>query len=283
MKIHILSDLHNEFVPYQPNPDAVANANVIVLAGDIDEGTKGLDWARDSFPKSEIIYVAGNHEFYRNHWDRLLIDMRQKAQRLGIHFLENQVVMLGGLRFLGATLWTDYDYFGRDKRQSCMRNAEEALPDFRLIKAPPIPVEKLAEILELDEMNKYPARITRNLKAVHTLQRHQKSVAWLKSELPRGDPNLTVVVTHHYPHRTSCAPEWANSNLTSAFGSNLPNDVLMGAALWIHGHTHYSCNYRLGDSRRSVRVVSNPRGYPKGWLNNAFENGGFDTALLVNI
>lgn len=102
MKLHILSDLHNEFVPHQPNPEAVAAADVIVLAGDIDVSIKGLTWARETFSNHEIVYVAGNHEFYQHHWNQLLFDMRLKADALGIHFLENQAVMIDGLRFLGA-------------------------------------------------------------------------------------------------------------------------------------------------------------------------------------
>lgn len=63
MKLHIVSDLHNEFTPHQPAPEVAAAADVIVLAGDIDLGTKELAWARDAFPNREVVYVAGNHEF----------------------------------------------------------------------------------------------------------------------------------------------------------------------------------------------------------------------------
>lgn len=282
MKLHILSDLHNEFVPHQPDPVAVAVADVIVLAGDIDVGTKGLIWAREAFPKHEIVYVAGNHEFYRHHWTQLLVDMRLKAEALGIHFLENQSVTIGGVRFLGATLWTDFDYFGRNKRLACMREAEERLNDFRAIKAERLQFERMAQIMGTADGKKGPVRWSRKLTAVHTLERHQESMAWLREELPKGDPDKTVVVTHHYPHKNSCAPRWANEPLTAIYGSNVPNEVLLGASLWIHGHTHDSCNYRIGDSKRSVRVVCNPRGYPVGWLTDEFENESFEPGLLVD-
>lgn len=283
MKLHILSDLHNEFAPHQPDPTAAAAADLIVLAGDIEVGTKGLIWARDAFPNHEIIYVAGNHEFYHHHWNQLLVDMRSKAEILGIHFLENQATTIGGIRFLGATLWTDYDYFGRNKRQACMHEAEEKLNDFRLIKAQTIQPERVAAILGTADGKIGPVRWTRKLTAVHTLQRHQESMAWLRGELLRGDPEKTVVVTHHYPHKSSCAPRWANEPLTAIFGSNLPTEVLLGASLWIHGHTHDSCNYRIGDSKRSVRVICNPRGYPVAWLEDEFENESFNSRLLVEI
>ena len=283
MKLHILSDLHNEFVPHQSDPEAVAAADVIALAGDIDVGTKGLIWAREAFPNNEIVYVAGNHEFYQHHWNQLLVDMRLKAETLDIHFLENQTVTIGGVRFLGATLWTDYDYFGRGKRQACMREAEEKLNDFRLIKARTIQPERVGAILGTADGKKGPVRWTRKLTAVHTLERHQESLWWLRDQLPKGDPEKTAVVTHHYPHKNSCAPRWANEPLTAIFGSNLPTEVLLGASLWIHGHTHDSCDYRLGDSTRSVRMICNPRGYPVGRLKTEFENGAFDPGLLVEV
>lgn len=283
MKLHILSDLHNEFAPHQPDPTAAAAADVIVLAGDIDLGTKGLTWAREAFPNHEIVYVAGNHEFYQHHWNQLLVDLRRKAETLGIHFLEDQAATIGGVRFLGTTLWTDYDYFGRNKRQACMREAEEKLNDFRLIKAPTIQPERVAAILGTADGKKGPVRWSRKLAAVHTLERHQKSMEWLQVELLKDDPAKTVVVTHHFPHRNSCAPRWTNGPLTAIFGSNVPNEVLLGASLWIHGHTHDSCHYRIGDSMRSVRVVCNPRGYPVARLQDEFENGSFDPSLLVKI
>jgi predicted phosphodiesterase len=283
MKVHILSDLHNEFAPHHPDPVAVAAADVIVLAGDIDQGTKGLTWAREAFPNHEIVYVAGNHEFYHHHWNQLLVDMRSKAETLGIHFLENQAATIGGVRFLGTTLWTDYDYFGRGKRQTCMREAEEKLNDFRLIKAPTIQPERVAAILGTADGKRGPVRWTRKLTAVHTLERHQESLAWLRDELLKGDPEKTIVVTHHYPHKNSCAPRWANDPLTAIFGSNVSTEMLLRASLWIHGHTHDSCDYQIGGSIRSVRVVCNPRGYPVGLLKNDFENGSFDRSLLVAV
>src|SRR2546422_9130382 len=130
MKLHVLSDLHVEFTDYKPDVEAVDAADVIVLAGDIHQGAAGMNWARNSFPGKPIIYVAGNHEFYGHHWDALLPELRQKAGECGVHFLENDSVTINGMRFLGATLWTDFDMFGRSRRSQNMRASEGALNDF---------------------------------------------------------------------------------------------------------------------------------------------------------
>ena len=59
LRIRYMSDLHLEFSDYRPDP---VDADVVVLAGDIDAGTSGLEWAARQFPDTPVIYVAGNHE-----------------------------------------------------------------------------------------------------------------------------------------------------------------------------------------------------------------------------
>lgn len=283
MKLYVLSDLHVEFAAFAPDLRAGRAADVIVLAGDIHQGALGMAWAREAFPGKVIVYVAGNHEFYQQHWEAHLVELRAQADRQGIYFLENDTVTIDGIRFLGATLWTDFDYFGESRRVQNMRLAENALNDFRLIAADPLGLRGSVPVPcgAIQE----PAHQGRSgrLTSQHTLERHQQSLAWLRAELPKGAPDKTVVVTHHFPHKNSCSPQWANDPLTAIFGSRLPHAVLLGARLWIHGHTHDSCDYRLGDSRRSVRVVCNPRGYPVLWFENEFENARFDPALVVDI
>jgi transposase InsO family protein len=136
------------------------------------------------------------------------------------------------------------------------------------------------EALEAD-VNDQP--FATRLTAEHTLRRHQESLDWLKNELPQGLQAKTVVVTHHYPHKHSTHPRWRLDPLTAIFGSKLPTELLLLASLWIHGHSHDSCNYRIGDSIRSVRVVCNPRGYPLAWLETTFENSAFEAGLLVDV
>lgn len=283
MKLYVLSDLHVEFAPFAPDLEAARAADVIVLAGDIHKGALGMAWARALFPGKPIIYVVGNHEFYKQHWDAHLLQLRVQAGLHGIHFLENDAVTIEGIRFLGTTLWTDFEYFGVSRRSQNMRLAENALNDFRLIAAEPLAPD--GSLLDPSDETQDPVYKTRarRLTAQHTLLRHQASMTWLVAELAKGEPDKTVVVTHHFPHKNSCSPKWSNDPVTAIFGSRLPNEVLLGTSIWIHGHTHDSCDYRLGDSRRSVRVVCNPRGYPLGWLANEFENARFDPAFLVEI
>lgn len=273
IKLLVLSDLHLEFSPFVPDPAAVDAADVVVLAGDICNGTKAIPWARQAFGSKPVVYVAGNHEFYRFDWVKLLDQMREQARLHDVHFLEGESVTLEGVRFLGATLWTDFELFGLDKKSQAMSESARLMNDFHLIRTRPLPAERTMV---------GPRGSPWKLNPAHTLRRHRETLAWLQNELPLGDAEKTVVVTHHLPSGRSVAPQFEKEILSAIYASNLPQDVLMGAAVWIHGHAHTSFDYQIGDRESSARVVCNPRGYPLSRLRpGAFENPEFDPARMV--
>ena len=49
--------------------------------------------------------------------------MKSVARGSRVHILDLDEVMLEGVRFIGATLWTDYLAFGRDHRPDAMDQA----------------------------------------------------------------------------------------------------------------------------------------------------------------
>ena len=59
MRIQLLSDLHMETEPFDPQP--APDAELLVLAGDIDATWAGLDKFKN-WPVP-VLFVAGNHEF----------------------------------------------------------------------------------------------------------------------------------------------------------------------------------------------------------------------------
>ncbi len=100
MKLQVLSDLHLDLNPC----DIPVVGDIIVLAGDIHLGTRGIAWAREHFAGKPVLYVCGNHEFYRHVFPDLLTDMRAAAAGSNVTFLERDVFVKDGIRFLGATL-----------------------------------------------------------------------------------------------------------------------------------------------------------------------------------
>lgn len=233
MKIHLLSDLHIDVCPFNP-PET--DADVLVLAGDIASDPAILTrWVLVASGGRPVILVPGNHEYYGGHLSKRSIDLRERASAVpSFHVLDNDAVVIDGIRFVGCTLWTDFELFGQSWRSKALRAAQARIADFRTI---------------------YYGSMGYFLPAQSVLL-HRKSRRWLKIKL--GEPFLgpTVVVTHHAPHRGSLSQRYAKDLLSAAFVSNL--DELLGVPdLWLHGHTHDSVDYFV----KGTRVVCNPRGY----------------------
>jgi predicted phosphodiesterase len=251
MRIRVLSDLHLEFQSW--NPPEIA-ADVVVLAGDIHVGDEGILWGRSHFPGAEIIYVPGNHEFYGGEMEDVRARMRHAARKVGVHLLDAESVVIRGVRFLGATLWTDFALDGQQQNTvaRAMAIAQSVMVDYRAIRY------KGEEYLS----------------PVDTQQFHRLHAGWLRNELNKPYAGQTVVVTHHLPHAISIHGKYARSPLNPAFASDLSELVREPVALWIHGHTHESMDYMLG----GTRVVCNPRGYLPAEPNPLFE-----PALVVEV
>src|SRR5437762_1142756 len=244
MRISVLSDLHLEFEPYTP---ADVKADVIVLAGDIHVGVKGIRWAQATFGGSPVIYVAGNHEYYRQSYPDRLTQMRETAQGTNVRFLENDSTEIDGVVFLGCTLWTDFKLFG-DSRNA-MHEAEAQMNDYRLIRVSP----------------QY-----RRLRPTDTLLVNAKSVDWLKRTTVQHQDKPLVVVTHHAPSILSIQERYKEDVVSAAFASPLDELVASSRAkLWVHGHVHDAARYTIGETQ----VLCNPRGYP------GESTGGFDPTL----
>jgi len=234
MRIRVLSDLHLEFQHWTPPP---VSADVVVLAGDIDSGANGILWGREYFPESEIIYIPGNHEFYGSEMQDMLGKMRREAKRAGVHLLDADAVEIDGVRFLGATLWTDFALYGTEPKDIAryMAIGQSMMADYRMIRW------KDAGSLAPEE----------------TREIHQLQVSWLTTELANPFPGSTVVITHHLPHLNSVHEKYRGDLLNPCFASDLSALLRPPVKLWIHGHTHESMDYEIG----GTRVVCNPRGY----------------------
>jgi len=249
-RLHILSDLHLEFSTFEP---PVTDADVIILAGDIGKGNKDVYWARQTFPDKPILYVPGNHEFYGTQRLETLRLLRIAGKQTDVQILDEDEVVLDGVRFLGATLWTDFLLFGLARKSTAMSDGKIFLNDFRVIR------EEEKELFS-------PAR---------SIELHEQSLAWLKARLDEPFGGKTVVVTHHLPSKQSVADRFKDSLLSACFASEL--DYLFGKMdLWVHGHTHDNMDFVAN----GTRVICNPRGYVTMSGN---ENFNFNPSLVVEL
>ena len=239
MKLHILSDLHIEFAPFQiPETDA----DVIILAGDIGVGVEGLLWAKEQVNGKPIIYVPGNHEYYRH--DISLTEELKSSSVENVRVLDNEMCILGNIRFLCATLWTDFALYGEGEKYFAIQHAKKSMSDFSLIK-----------------------NGNRRFSPEDSIRLHEFSRDWLKLMLGEPFAGKTVVITHHVPSPRSIAPRFQGDMLTPAFTTDL--EYMMDGsrvALWVHGHTHDVFDYQIYDTR----VVCNPRGYVPYEQSNGF-------------
>lgn len=249
MKLLIMSDLHREF----EWPEALELAlppedqyDVVVLAGDIDVHTHGIDWAARTFRK-HVIVVPGNHEFYGAHLHGLRLEMEKAAARYAhVHLLDDATVALGDpatncteqVRFVGATLWTSFKLFGDTLAQVGlqMREAKNSMLDFQIIRA--------------------SAGLT--FTPADSVRLFNRSASYIGDELHKPFDGRTVVVTHHLPSAQSVVERYREDLLSAAFASHL-DEYVQQVDLWVHGHTHDRLDYQLG----KCRVVCQPRGYPQ--------------------
>lgn len=248
MRIHILSDLHLEFAPFEVND---VGADVIVLAGDVHTGKNGIKWILKAITDRPVIYVLGNHEFYGQKIPKLISEIKELAQDSNVHVLENDKVEIGDVAFLGATLWTDFCLNGDPVLAGVA--AQTGMTDFRRIRITPS---------------------YRRFRPTDARRFHVKSVEWLAHEAAARGGQKLVVVTHHAPSPQSIPSRFRNDPLNPAFVSNLERFIAeCGAALWIHGHIHYRSDFTVGETR----VVANPRGYPTE------PHTGFDSGLVIEV
>lgn len=241
-KIQIMSDLHNDF---GLKPIIRTDADIIVLAGDVDTIASAVPWILDVYKDTPVVYIAGNHEYY--HSDILEIDdhLEKSCNQANIYFLQNKMRVIDGIRFLGTTLWTDFHYNGHELRDYYMKYAKRNMTDFMIIK--------------YDNKRFTPEK---------SFELHVDARNFLREHLAKMFDGRTVVVTHHGPFPGAISKNFLHSALNPAFVVDMSDLMLeYEPDLWIYGHTH---GQFMDTYVGKTRVVSNPRGYPHESDNSPF-------------
>lgn len=238
MRVWVRSDLHISLYQLAHAYDDSPDHDVSVLAGDIAGGLVRQIEVIDSVASKPVILVAGNHEF----WNRCLSDELAAAheaarQSRWVHFLDASETVIGGVRFLGGTLWTDFNFFGSDARAHAMAHTQARNVDFSSIHV--------------------DAKMKKFFTPSDARERHLAMRRFLEDSFARAHDGPTVVVSHHVPSRQSIAPEWKQDPGTPAYVTKLDAEIeRWRPALWVHGHVHDSWDYRIGETR----VLCNPLG-----------------------
>jgi len=264
MRVSVISDLHLDFADL-----VLPGGDVLILSGDIFEA-KNLkkenynpemillehereDRRPDRFYRfileecsrkyREVIMVMGNHEHYRFQFHKTYEHIKSQLPD-NVHLLEKESMVLDGVLFLGATLWTDMN------RQDALTlyHMQGAMNDYR-------------QITMLNESTGDYHR----LQPEKTVKEHLKTLEYFTTALAEnrareGGALPVVVVTHHSPSKLSIKPKYEKDVLMNgAYSSDLSEFILDHPEIqvWTHGHTHDTFDYQVG----STRVICNPRGY----------------------
>lgn len=258
MKFLQWSDLHLEFHEpgpgYEfprPTPECPAGSiDAILIAGDLHTGDSHVhalleieeEWG------VPVISIRGNHEFYHGEYHEVIArqsEMVEEARKRGhnIQILDRDSVVLGGVRILGCTLWTDAAIAGlslsdaafglkwvmNDYKKVLFATGDEAEPD----------------LIEPEQ----------------TLAIHAEDRRWLLEELAKPFDGPTLVMTHHLP-----APELftdEKAEFAEGYGSDMREDILgLKIDAWVTGHTHDARRGVIEGLHGPIAFTSNMAGYP---------------------
>lgn len=251
--IRIISDIHNEFGLFDL-PELPEDAQtVLIIAGDCSVNKKEatykpfFDSIKGRFLK--VIYIPGNHEYYLGSITNIDNKYREYFKDTEVSFVNKETVIINDIAFVCATLWTDFnnaDYF-------VMQMAEARMNDYRRIRIGPVhePYQK-------------------SLSAANVLGLHRSHINFIKNEVPKykAEGKKVVVVSHHSPSSLSVPAKYRMYTQMNFCYFSAQEDFIIDSKpdIWIHGHTHHSFDYQLGDTR----IICNPRGYHGHEINYDF-------------
>lgn len=239
-----MSDLHLEICDYVIPELNTDNETTLILAGDICPIVYIWQYA-DFFKRISkqfryVIYVPGNHEYYHGNLmfeDSSAKDFLKVNGLNNIYYLNGGSVVIDGVAFIGATLWTNVD----NNNPISAIDLENGLNDYRVIS------------------NRYTGRKLRTADTVEVFEHHKKFIFDEVGKY-KNDGLKTVVISHHAPSELSVSDYFKGDRLNPGYFSNLDNEVIDSQPdIWIHGHMHSTFNYNIGDTN----VICNPRGYAK--------------------
>lgn len=214
----LLDDLHLEHRSQDERDDILDKINtylsscavkpIVVLAGDIHEGIEGIQWAKGI--KTQVVYVAGNHEFWGQDYFELINQLEKESENSHVHFLHNNILILAGFRFIGATLWTSLGNeikHWEQQEQFSHKNpishyVQFYMNDFHKISAKAWydntkNLEKLKKWAEAWNYNDYVKNALWN--PLIEIEENEKSQKFIEKELKTPFDGKTIVVSHHLP------------------------------------------------------------------------------------
>lgn len=265
MFIRVVSDLHLEFNPTWILPSMPEdNETILILAGDVGLASKSYTFVPFIEDVSErfqdVIFIMGNHEHYKGNFPTSFNKIKDAVvNQLNVHVLEKESIVIDDVAFICASLWTDMN----NHNVLCIEQSRNAMNDYKIIRTGPTyePWKK-------------------RLHPHDTIADFINAKCFIFEEVKKqmADNKTVVVVTHHLPSYKSIPPQFVGDTMNGAYASELSEDILDNPyKLHIHGHTHDSVDYMIGDTR----IVCNPLGYMTGRGSDLNQN--FDPLFRIKL
>lgn len=216
----------------------------LILAGDVWEGTRCLMHAEESWMTKlaeryrYIIIVLGNHDYWGENFNSFPAKFKNMIKDLhlnNVFLLDDESITLEGVRFVGGTLWTDFNKMD----PFTIWRAKDYMNDYRYIKS---------------------GETYSKLTAQHVLAAHRKTKGVIFANAKKdADTRKIVCVTHHSPSFQGMSPDYAHlGDVNGYYHSELGNDIIDSEIdLWFFGHTHNPVDYTIGNTR----IINNAVGY----------------------
>ena len=260
MKVALASDIHLEFGTI--SLENTEGADVLILSGDIcvakDVLHRDVSGIFDRFDRNStihkffqeccdrfqhVIYIMGNHEHYHGDYANTITTLRERLGYLThLHILDKEMVQLGGVSFIGGTLWTDMN----NEDPITLLHIAGMMNDFRCV-------------TNSNRTVSYEERVPR-FSPEDAVVDHREMMDYIRVMIEGKFDQKFVVVGHHSPSRLSTHPRYKDETvMNGGYSSDLSEFIIdhPQIKLWTHGHTHHKFDYMVG----STRVVCNPRGY----------------------
>jgi len=272
LSIQLASDIHLECLAHdEPSDRRLARklvsrtkAKYIALLGDI--GIAIRPYYRDYLIRlskryTNVFVLYGNHEFYHSTTKQALdvIESVSKEYPNVIWLRAGHAFEVEGVKIIGDTLWS---HLAEDEIEAVGFH----LNDYRHID------------IELEGGGR------RKLRTSDTMAWHQEQLAFIKAEVEksRKKNQPVVIMTHHAPlirFGVTNPGLWesAESEVNSAFSTDLSSMFGPPVVAWLYGHTHWNHNMVINDTI----VAANQGGYIFG--ENASLPTNYDPKFVVRV
>lgn len=249
-KVQLMSDLHLDSARIKID---VSASDIVLILGDTTFEDENWYWLFDRLDGKKTIVIPGNHD-YDGHdvatRDEEIKDIAKKYEN--IYYLNNETVVLDGIRFIGSCLWTD---FKADEPYLSQKSSMTLAQNIAHLKT----IAYNGKRLSIEDI----------------VQLNDKSVKFLEQQLSETSIYPTVVLTHFAPSIQSVSKEYLKGENSYHVVSL---DRLMGLSdYWFHGHIHTSCDY----IHNGTRVMVNARGNSSQYDLNS--NNYFNAQEIIEI